>query len=130
MAMPDPTIPLIVAAAFVGVGWIIVHAGRQYDDAIHHTLTIFALAIGMLVLIGVTATLRARLGIGRMTHRIEARSQVERPAGTLSGTIQTPGCCGAHRVGHGSRTATDGTVGSSGRSPGSSAAPAIGGGRD
>jgi hypothetical protein len=75
--MSDPMIPLICAAAFVGVGWLIIHAGRQYDDAIHHTLTVFALVIGLLVLIGVTAKLRSMMGVGRMSHRIEARSQVE-----------------------------------------------------
>lgn len=76
-AMSDPMIPLISAAAFVGVGWLIVHAGRQYDDAIRHTLTVFALVAGLLVLIGVTAKLRSLMGVGRMSHRIEARSQVE-----------------------------------------------------
>jgi hypothetical protein len=75
--MSDPMIPLICAAAFVGVGWLIIHAGRQYDDAIHHTLTVFALVIGLLVLIGVAAKLRSMMGVGRMSHRIEARSQVE-----------------------------------------------------
>ncbi|MGE8126646.1 hypothetical protein ACQKQD_06670 [Methylobacterium sp. NPDC080182] len=73
--MFDPLIPLITAAAFVGVGWVILHAGRQYDDAIQHTLTVFALVIGLLVLIGVTAKLRSMMGVGRMSHRIEARSQ-------------------------------------------------------
>jgi hypothetical protein len=75
--MSDPMIPLICAAAFVGVGWLIIHTGWQYDDAIHHTLTVFALVIGLLVLIGVTAKLRSMMGVGRMSHRIEARSQVE-----------------------------------------------------
>lgn len=79
-AMPDLTIPLICAAVFVSVGWLIVHAGRQYDDAIGHTLKVFALAMGLLALIGVTGKLRALLGVGRIAHRIEARSQVERPA--------------------------------------------------
>ncbi|MBP2493639.1 hypothetical protein ABID82_000539 [Methylobacterium sp. PvP062] len=78
-AMSDPMIPLISAAAFVGVGCLIIHAGRQYDDAIQHTLTVFALVIGMLVLIGVTAKLRSMMGVGRMSHRIEARSQVDQP---------------------------------------------------
>jgi hypothetical protein len=75
--MSDPTIPLISAAAFVGVGWLIVHAGRDYEDAIQHTLTVFALVIGLIVMIGVTAKLRSMIGVGRMSHRIEARSQVE-----------------------------------------------------
>jgi hypothetical protein len=75
--MSDPTIPLIFAVAFVGVGWLIVHAGQQYSDAIQHTLTVFALVIGLLVLIGVTAKLRSMMGIARMSHRVEARSQVE-----------------------------------------------------
>ncbi|MCX4196694.1 hypothetical protein OMR07_14880 [Methylobacterium organophilum] len=74
-AMSDPMIPLMSAAAFVGVGWLIIHAGRQYDDAIQHTLTVFALVIGLLVTIGVTAKLRSMMGIGRISHRIEARSQ-------------------------------------------------------
>ncbi|SDN28658.1 hypothetical protein SAMN05216360_10774 [Methylobacterium phyllostachyos] len=78
--MPVSTIPLVSAAVFVGVGWLILHAGRHYDDAIRHTLTVFALVIGLLVMIGVTAKLRSLLGVGRMSHRIEARSQVERPA--------------------------------------------------
>lgn len=78
--MSELTIPLICAAVFVGVGWLIVHAGKPYDDAIGHTLKVFALAIGLLVLIGVTAKLRARLGVGRMAQRIEAGSQIERPA--------------------------------------------------
>lgn len=76
--MSDPMVPLISAAAFVGVGWLIIHAGRQYDDAIRHTLTVFALVIGLLVTIGVTAKLRSMMGVGRMSHRIEARSQAER----------------------------------------------------
>ncbi|WP_457104322.1 hypothetical protein [Methylobacterium sp. P5_C11] len=79
--MPDLTIPLISAAAFVGVGWLIVHAGREFEDAVHHTLTIFALVIGMLVLMGVTAKLRSIMGVGRMSHRIEARSQVDAAPG-------------------------------------------------
>ena len=70
-------IPLGAAAIFVAVGWVIVHAGPHYTDAIPHTLSVFALAIGLLVLIGVTAKLRAALGVGRMPHRIEARSQVD-----------------------------------------------------
>ncbi|GJE13652.1 hypothetical protein [Methylobacterium longum] len=73
--MSDPTIPLICAAAFVGVGWLIVHAEQQYSDAIRHTLTVFALVAGLLVMIGVTAKLRSIMGVGRMSHRIEARSQ-------------------------------------------------------
>lgn len=77
--MPDLMIPLCVTAAFVGVGWLIAHAGPQDADAIGHTLSVFALAIGLVVVAGVTAKLRARLGVGRMTHRVEARSQVERP---------------------------------------------------
>lgn len=76
-AMFDPTIPLITAAAFVGVGWLIVHAGQQYSDAIQHTLTVFALVAGLLVLIGVTAKLQSMMGVGRMSHRIEARSQTD-----------------------------------------------------
>jgi len=75
--MSDPMIPMISAATFVGVGWLIIHAGRQYEDAIQHTLTVFALVIGLLVLIGVTAKLRSMMGVGRMSHRIEARSQVD-----------------------------------------------------
>lgn len=75
--MSDPLIPLSAAATFVGVGWLIIHAGRQYDDAIQHTLSVFALVIGLLVLIGVTAKLRSMMGVGRMSHRIEARSQVD-----------------------------------------------------
>ncbi|WP_457107672.1 hypothetical protein [Methylobacterium sp. P5_C11] len=70
-------IPLISASAFVGVGWLIIYAGRQYDDAIRHTLTVFALVMGLLVLIGVTAKLQSMMGVGRMSHRIEARSQVD-----------------------------------------------------
>lgn len=77
MAMPDLTIPLISAATFIGVGWLIVHAGQAHADAIGHTLKVFALAAGLLVMIGVTAKLRGLLGVGRMTHRIEARSQVD-----------------------------------------------------
>ncbi|MBE7203415.1 MAG: hypothetical protein INR70_37235 [Parafilimonas terrae] len=119
--MSDLTLPLIVAAAFVGVGWVIVHAGRQYDDAIHHTLTIFALAMGLLVLIGVTAKLRARLGIGRSMHRIEARSQVERPG---------PRCCDAQHDLPGSPAAADRPVGSTRPPSGSSTAPSFRGGRD
>jgi len=75
MGMSDPTLPLISAATFVGVGWLILHASRQYNDAIQHTLTIFALVFGLLVLVGVTAKLRSMMGVGRMSHRIEARSQ-------------------------------------------------------
>ena len=75
--MSDPLIPLIAAATFVGVGWLIIHAGRQYDEAILHTLSVFALVIGLLVLIGVTAKLRSLMSVGRMSHRIEARSQVD-----------------------------------------------------
>ncbi|MCJ2052013.1 hypothetical protein [Methylobacterium sp. J-070] len=78
-AMPDLTIPLISAAAFIAVGLLIVHAGRQYDDAIGHTLKIFALAIGFVVMAGVTAKLHALLGVRPMSHRVEARSQVDRP---------------------------------------------------
>jgi hypothetical protein len=78
MVMSDPTLPLISAATFVGVGWLIFHAGPQYDDAIRHTLTVFALVIGLLVLIGVTAKLRSMMGVSRMPHRIEAHSLVER----------------------------------------------------
>jgi hypothetical protein len=75
--MSDPLIPLISAAAFVGVGWVIVHAGEQYADAIRHTLSVFALVFGLLALVGVTAKLRAGMGVGRMSHRVEARSQVD-----------------------------------------------------
>ncbi|MGU3467545.1 hypothetical protein ACLBXO_22115 [Methylobacterium sp. C33D] len=77
--MSDPLIPLFTAAAFVGVGWLIIHAGRQYDDAIRHTLTVFALVFGLLVLIGVTAKLRSVMDVGRISRRIEARSQVDLP---------------------------------------------------
>lgn len=77
--MPDIVTPLSIAAAFVGVGWFIAHASREYTDAIRHTLTVFALAFGLLVTIGVTAKLRVGLGVGRMSHRVEARSQIERP---------------------------------------------------
>ena len=80
--MSDPTIPLICASAFVGVGWLIVHAEQQYSDAIRHTLTVFALVAGLLVLIGVTAKLRSMMGVGRMSHRIEARSQTD-PASSV-----------------------------------------------
>ena len=73
--MSDPMIPLISASAFVGIGWLILHAGRQYNDAIQHTLTVFALVIGLIVTIGVTAKLRSMMGVGRMSHRIEARSR-------------------------------------------------------
>lgn len=73
--MPDLTIPLISTGLFVGVGWLIIHAGRQYDDAIGHTLKVFALVLGLLAMAGITAKLRAGLGVGRMAHRIEARSQ-------------------------------------------------------
>lgn len=76
-AMSDPMIPLISAATFVGVGWLIIHAGRRYDEAIQHTLTVFALVIGLMVTIGVTAKLRSILGVGRMPHRVEARSQTD-----------------------------------------------------
>ena len=75
--MPDLTIPLCVAAAFVSVGWLIAYASPHYADAIRHTLSVFALAIGLLVMAGVTAKLHALLGVRRMTHRVEARSQVE-----------------------------------------------------
>ncbi|MGU3668397.1 hypothetical protein ACLBX9_30860 [Methylobacterium sp. A49B] len=70
---------MISAAVFVGVGWLIVHAGSHYDDAIRHTLTVFALVTGLLVLIGVTAKLRSLMTVGRMSHRIEARSQIDPP---------------------------------------------------
>ncbi|MCJ2121678.1 hypothetical protein [Methylobacterium sp. J-077] len=76
--MFDLTTLLISAAIFIGVGWLIIHAGRQYDDAIGHTLSIFALAFGLLAMAGVTAKLHALLGVGRMSHRVEARSQIER----------------------------------------------------
>lgn len=78
--MPDPTTPLFVTAAFVGVGWLIANAGRDNMDAIGHTLTVFALAFGLLVLGGTMGKLRTMLGAGRMAHRIEARSQIEPPA--------------------------------------------------
>ena len=77
--MSDLTTPLFVTAAFVGVGWLIAHAGRDHTDAIGHTLAVFALAFGLLVLGGTMGKLRAMLGAGRMAHRIEARSQVEPP---------------------------------------------------
>lgn len=85
--MPDLTLPLIVTFAVVGIGWLILHADREYTDAIRHTLSIFALTLSLLVTAGVTAKLRAIMGVGRMSHRVEARSQVERvaPAG-----IRTP----------------------------------------
>jgi hypothetical protein len=75
--MPDLTLPLTSAAVFIGVGWLIVHAGEQYADAIRHTLAVFALVFGLLALIGMTAKLRAGMGVGRMSHRVEARSQAE-----------------------------------------------------
>ncbi|MEL6063016.1 MULTISPECIES: hypothetical protein [unclassified Methylobacterium] len=78
--MPDLTIPLLATALFVGVGWLIVNAGRHYDDAIGHTLKVFALVLGLVVMAGVTAKLRAGFGVGRMAHRIEARAQ-DGPAG-------------------------------------------------
>ena len=77
--MPDLTTPVFVASAVVGVGWVIAHAGPAYTDAIRHTLTVFALALSLLVLIGLTAKLRALMSVGRMPHRIEARSQIEPP---------------------------------------------------
>ena len=79
--MPDLTIPLIATSLFVAVGWLILNAGRPYDDAIGHTLTVFALVLGLLVMAGLTAKLRAGLGVGRMPHRIEARS-TDGPTGT------------------------------------------------
>ncbi|WP_267424235.1 hypothetical protein [Methylobacterium sp. GC_Met_2] len=89
--MSDPLMPLIAAATFVGVGLLIIYAGREYDDAIRHTLSVFALVIGLLVLIGVTAKLRSMMGVGRMSHRIEARSQVDpvKPVRTVQ--IPDPG---------------------------------------
>lgn len=78
--MSDLIVPLIVALAFVGVGWLIVHAEPQYTDAIRHTLSVFALVFGLLFVAGITAKLHALLGVGRMTHRVEARSQVDPPA--------------------------------------------------
>lgn len=77
--MPDLTTPLILASIFIVVGWLIVQAGPEYTDAIRHTLSIVALVIGLFVMIGMMARLRALMGVGRMNHRIEARSQVERP---------------------------------------------------
>lgn len=74
--------PLCVAGVFVGVGWLITSASPVYADAIRHTLTVFALAFGLLAMAGLTAKLHARLGVGRMTHRVEARSQVE-PVGAV-----------------------------------------------
>lgn len=76
-AMPDLTIPLIATVIFVGVGWLIIKAGQTYDDAIEHTLKIFALVLGLLVMAGMTAKLRAGLGVNRLSHRVEARSQGE-----------------------------------------------------
>lgn len=90
--MPDLTIPLISAAAFIGVAWLIVHAGQDDADAIGHTLKVFALALGLLVTAGLTAKLRASLGIGRMTHRVEARSKIE-PAGPARPAFTTFGPC-------------------------------------
>ncbi|WP_342167369.1 hypothetical protein [Methylobacterium sp. SD21] len=78
--MPDLTAPLFVASGFVGIGWLIIRADREYTDAIRHTLTIFALVLTLLVTAGVMAKLRAAMGAGRMSHRVEARSQVERPS--------------------------------------------------
>jgi hypothetical protein len=75
--MPDLTIPLIATTVFVGVGWLIINAGQTYDDAIGHTLKIFALVLGLLVMAGMTAKLRAGLGVNRLNHRVEARSQTE-----------------------------------------------------
>ncbi|MHC2108895.1 hypothetical protein [Methylobacterium sp. CM6246] len=75
--MPDLTVPLTSAVVFVGVGWLIVHAGEQHADAIRHTLSVFVLAFGLLALIGVIAELRASMGVDRMSHRIEARSQAD-----------------------------------------------------
>lgn len=79
--MPDLTIPLISTTVFVGVGWLIINAGRPYDDAIGHTLKVFALVLGLLAMAGITAKLRAGLGVGRMSHRIEAGSRIG-PAST------------------------------------------------
>ena len=75
--MPNLTIPLSSAVVFVGVGWLIVHAGEQYADAIRHTLLVFVLMLGMLDLIGMIAELRAGMGVDRMSHRIESRSQAD-----------------------------------------------------
>lgn len=75
--MHDLTIPLIATAVFVGVGWLTLNAGQAYDDAIGHTLKIFALVLGLLVMAGVTAKLRAGLGMNRLTHRVEARARAE-----------------------------------------------------
>jgi hypothetical protein len=77
--MPDLAIPLLITAAFVGIGWLIAHAGRDHTDAVGHTLTVFALAFGLLVLGGTMGKLRTTLGAGRMAHRVEARSQIEAP---------------------------------------------------
>lgn len=79
--MPDLTTSLVATSLFVGVGWLIINAGQGYDDAIRHTLTVFALVLGLLVMAGLTAKLRAGLGVGRMSHRIEARS-ADGPIGT------------------------------------------------
>lgn len=76
--MPDLSIPVIVAVAFVAIGWLITRAGPRDADAIRHTLSVFALALGVLALGGTMAKLHARLGLGRMPYRVEARSQVER----------------------------------------------------
>ncbi|MCJ2069634.1 hypothetical protein MKK75_12690 [Methylobacterium sp. J-030] len=89
VSMPDLTVPLISTTVFVGVGWLIVHAGHHYHDAIGHTLKVFALALGLLVLAGLTAKLRAGLGVGRQIHRVEARAQRDAPANRTGSSART-----------------------------------------
>ncbi|MCJ2088374.1 hypothetical protein MKK88_20635 [Methylobacterium sp. E-005] len=84
--MPYLTMPLISTTVFIGVSWLIIHAGHQYHDAIGHTLKVCALVLGLLVIAGVTAKLRAGLGVGRLTHRVEARSQVAPADANRTGT--------------------------------------------
>jgi hypothetical protein len=79
VALPDLTTPLFVTAAFVGISWLIAYAGGDQTDAIGHTLTVFALAFGLLVLGGTMGKLRTMLGAGCIAHRMEARAQIEPP---------------------------------------------------